>query len=398
MTERRAVDQALARARDDAEAANRAKSAFLANTSHEIRTPLNGLVGLARLARQPGLDATRRERYLQQIDDSAQALSGVISDILDLSKIEAGKMRLEHVDFDLHALLESIEHGYAALAEAKALTLTMRVEGGVARRVRGDPARLRQVLSNFLSNALKFTEHGGVGIEVRPLGDDRLHFEVQDSGCGIDASIQPKLFTPFTQADESTTRRFGGTGLGLSICRELAELMQGTVGVQSEPGRGSRFWAELPLPASSDAAPSSAFGALAQSGHSLAGMRVLIAEDNVVNMLIAVALLEQWGVAVSQAGDGAQAVAAADRQAAAGKPFDVVLMDVQMPVLGGYDATRQLRLRHSAEALPIIALTAAALTSERDEALACGMNDFLTKPIDAQRLHDVLLHWHKRCK
>jgi len=395
VTERRAVDQALARARDDAEAANRAKSAFLANTSHEIRTPLNGLVGLARLARQPGLDAGRRERYLQQIDDSAQALSGVISDILDLSKIEAGKLRLEALDFDLHALLESIEHGYAALADARALTLEMVVRAGVPRRVRGDPVRLRQVLSNFLSNALKFTEHGGVRIDVRPASAGRLRFEVQDSGPGIDAATLARLFTPFTQADESTTRRFGGTGLGLSICRELAELMGGEVGGASEPGRGSVFWAELPLLSSAEAAPDSAWRTLSDRHSPLAGLRVLIAEDNPVNMLIAVALLEQWAVEVSQSANGAQAIAAINAQADAGTPFDLVLMDVQMPVMGGYDATRVLRQRHSASALPIIALTAAALTSERDEALACGMNDFLTKPIDAQRLHDALLRWHR---
>ncbi len=396
VTERHAVEQALAQARDDAEAANRAKSAFLANTSHEIRTPLNGLVGLARLARQPGLDEARRERYLQQIDDSAQALSGVISDILDLSKIEAGKLRLEAVDFDLHALLESIEHGYAALAEARALTLEMAVRDGVPRRVRGDPSRLRQVLSNFLSNALKFTAQGGVSIDVRPAAATRLRFEVQDSGPGIDAGVQARLFTPFTQADESTTRRFGGTGLGLSICRELAELMGGEVGVDSQPGRGSRFWAELPLPASSEGSPDPAFAAAGDKGNPLAALRVLVAEDNPVNMLIAVALLEQWGVAAAQAGDGAQAVAAVNAQADAGTPFDLVLMDVQMPVMGGYEAARALRQRHSAAVLPIVALTAAALTSERDEALACGMNDFLTKPIDAQRLHDTVLRWQRR--
>ena len=395
VTERRAVDQALARARDDAEAASRAKSAFLANTSHEIRTPLNGLVGLARLARQPGLEAARRERYLQQIDDSAQALSGVISDILDLSKIEAGKLRLEQVDFDLHALLESIEHGYVALAETRGLTLTLAVQREVPRRVRGDPVRLRQVLTNFLSNSLKFTETGGVRIEVSVLDAELLNFDVIDTGCGIDEAVQARLFTPFTQADDSTTRRFGGTGLGLSICRELALLMSGHVGVESRSGHGSRFWARLPLPASAEAAPTSVFGAASGGRHHLSGMRVLMAEDNAVNMLIAVALLEQWGVAVSQASDGVQAVAVADQQATAGTPFDAVLMDVQMPVMGGYDATRQLRLRHSAEALPIIALTAAALTSEREEALASGMNDFLTKPIDAQRLHDVLLHFHR---
>ena len=393
VTERRAVELALAQARDAAEAANRAKSAFLANTSHEIRTPLNGLVGLARMARQPGLEAARRDRYLQQIDDSAQALSGVISDILDLSKIEAGKLRLEAVDFDLHALLESIEHGYAALAEACALTLEMVVHADVPRRVLGDPVRLRQVLSNYLSNALKFTDRGGVRISVWPLNESRLRFEVQDSGPGIDPDVQARLFTPFTQADASTTRRFGGTGLGLSICRELADLMGGTVGVDSQPARGSRFWAELPLPASDEAGPESAFSALPAQLRPLAAMRVLVAEDNPVNMLIAASLLEQWGVEVAQASNGADAVAAVNAQADAGTPFGLVLMDVQMPVMGGYEATRQLRQRHSATALPIVALTAAALTSERDEALACGMNDFLTKPIDAQRLHDTLVHW-----
>jgi len=396
VTERRQVEQALARARDDAEAASRAKSAFLANTSHEIRTPLNGLVGLARLARQPGLDAARRERYLQQIDDSAQALSGVISDILDLSKIEAGKLRLEATDFDLHALLESIEQGYGALAEARALTLEMAVRPNVPRRVRADPVRLRQVLSNYLSNALKFTERGGVRIEVRPIDGRRLRFEVQDSGPGITAEVQARLFTPFTQADDSTTRRFGGTGLGLSICRELAQLMGGEVGVDSRPGQGSRFWAELPMPASTEAAPVPAFGALSECSGPLAGLQVLIAEDNPVNMLIAVALLEQWGITVAQASNGEQAVAAVDAQADAAMPFDLVLMDVQMPVLGGYEATRKLRRRHAS--LPIIALTAAALTSERDEALASGMSDFLTKPIDAQRLHDTLMHWRQRIR
>ena len=394
VTERRQVEQALARARDDAEAASRAKSAFLANTSHEIRTPLNGLVGLARLARQPGLDAARRERYLQQIDDSAQALSGVISDILDLSKIEAGKLRLEATDFDLHALLESIEQGYGALAEARSLTLEMAVRPNVPRRVRADSVRLRQVLSNYLSNALKFTERGGVRIEVRPIDGRRLRFEVQDSGPGITAEVQARLFTPFTQADDSTTRRFGGTGLGLSICRELAQLMGGEVGVDSRPGQGSRFWAELPMPASTEAAPVPAFGALSECSGPLAGLQVLIAEDNPVNMLIAVALLEQWGITVAQASNGEQAVAAVDAQADAAMPFDLVLMDVQMPVLGGYEATRKLRRRHAS--LPIIALTAAALTSERDEALASGMSDFLTKPIDAQRLHDTLMHWRHR--
>jgi PAS domain S-box-containing protein len=393
VTEQRAVQQALARARDEAEAANRAKSTFLANTSHEIRTPLNGLVGLARLARQPGLDEARREQYLEQIDESAQALSGVISDILDLSKIEAGKLRLEQAEFDLHALIESIEHGYAALVEARALTLTVTASSALPRRVRGDALRVRQILSNFLSNALKFTEAGHVRVHVAAAGGDRVRFEVEDSGPGIAPEVQPRLFEPFTQADASTTRRYGGTGLGLSICRELAHLMGGSVGLASRVGHGSRFWAELPLPSGSEQAPVSGWGGLHDALGPLAGRSVLVVEDNPVNMMIAVALLQQWGVEVSEAGNGAQAVAAVQARADAGRPFDLVLMDVQMPVQGGNDATRELRQRFPAAALPIIALTAAALTSERDEALGAGMNDFLTKPIDAQRLHDTLRRW-----
>jgi PAS domain S-box-containing protein len=393
VTDKRAVEQALARARDDAEAANRAKSAFLANTSHEIRTPLNGLVGLARLARQPGLDEGRREQYLGQIDDSAQALAGVISDILDLSKIEAGKLRLEQTDFDLHALLESVEHGYSALAEAHALQLTMHVGGAVPRRVRGDPVRLRQILSNLLSNALKFTDVGHVRLHVQILQAPRVRFEVEDSGPGITAEVQARLFQPFMQGDVSTTRRYGGTGLGLSICRELAELMGGSVGVHSEPGRGSRFWAELPLPASAHEAPESAFAPPQEAERLLTGLELLIVEDNPVNMMIATAIARQWGITVTEAADGAEAVAVITERADAGRPFDMVLMDVQMPVQGGHEATRVLRRRFDARTLPIIALTAAALTSERDEALASGMNDFLTKPLDAQRLQDTLLRW-----
>jgi len=396
VTERRAVEQALARARDEAEAANRAKSAFLANTSHEIRTPLNGLVGLARLARQPGLDGARREQYLAQIDDSAQALAGVISDILDLSKIEAGKLRLEQTDFDLHALLESVEHGYAVLADAHALTLTMHVSGTVPRRVRADPVRLRQILSNLISNALKFTAVGYVRLHVKTLDSPLVRFEVEDSGPGIAPEVQARLFEPFTQADASTTRRYGGTGLGLSICRELAQLMGGHVGVNSEPGRGSRFWAELPLTESTQEAPSSAFSSFDDSDLPLAGLDLLIVEDNPVNMMIATTILRQWGITVSEAVNGVEAVAVITARADAGRPFDVVLMDVQMPVLGGHDATRSLRQRFSADELPIIALTAAALTSEREEALSAGMNDFLTKPLDAQRLHDTLLRWALR--
>ena len=389
ITERRRTEQALAKARDDAEAANRAKSAFLANTSHEIRTPLNGLVGMARLARRPDLDEARRRQYLEQIAESAETLSAIISDVLDLSKIEAGKLEIEHVAFDLRALLDALRQVHGTLADARGLRFVLEVDAALPRWVWGDPVRVRQVLGNYLSNALKFTERGTVELRVRRVSGERLRFEVRDTGPGIAPEVQARLFKPFTQADQSTTRRIGGSGLGLSICRQLAGLMGGTAGVDSAPGRGSCFWAELPLPPTDAPARDSGFGELEPSP--LAGARVLMVEDNPVNMTIAVAMLEQWGVQVEQATDGAQAIAAVEAAAREGRPLQAVLMDVQMPVMSGYEATRALRQREAGRAVPIIALTAAALTSERDEALASGMDGFLTKPIDAQKLHDALV-------
>ncbi len=389
VTEKRQVEQALAKARDDAEAASRAKSAFLANTSHEIRTPLNALLGLARLARQPGVDESRRRQYIEQISDSAETLSGILSDILDLSKIEAGKMHLDQIPFDLHGLLRTVHQAYGSLADTKGLEMSVELDSDLPPVVIGDPVRVRQILSNYLNNALKFTESGGIRLSVLWSRARRLRFEVTDTGPGIDESQQALLFRPFSQVDVSRARRVGGTGLGLSICRQLAEQMGGEVGVVSVPGQGSCFWAELPLPAGDDEAldsGSSGFGA-----DPISGSRVLMVEDNAVNMMIAVALLEQWGVEVSQAGDGQEAIEAVDRAQARGRPFDMVLMDVQMPGMSGHEATRLLRQRHPPNRLPVIALTAAALVSERDQALAAGMNDFLTKPIDAARLRNTLV-------
>ena len=394
VTARREFEETLAAARDAAEAANRAKSAFLANTSHEIRTPLNGLLGLARMAMAPDVGEARRQQYLGQIHDSTQTLAGIISDILDLSKIEAGKIELENVPFALRETLVSVHRAYQPLAEAKGLLLTLSLDDSLPASVAGDPLRVRQVLSNFVNNAVKFTERGQVRIAggIGLLGLVRL--EVHDSGPGIDATTQARLFTPFSQADESTTRRFGGTGLGLSICRELAHLMGGEVGVTSQPGEGSVFWAELPLPARSPAvaAEDAAPGAI----DALQGAHVLMAEDNAVNMMIAVAMLEQWGIEVEQAVDGQLALDAVARADRRGRPFDAVLMDVHMPVLSGHAAVRELRRTHDAQRLPVIALTAAALVSEREEALAAGMNDFLTKPIDAGRLRRTLARHIRR--
>ncbi len=391
VTERRGIEAALARARDEAEAASRAKSAFLANTSHELRTPLHGMLGLADLARTPDIDEARRRQYLEQISESAQSLTGIISDILDLSKIEAGKLQIEATTFDLGEMLRAVCRAYGALAQGRDLTLQLELQPGTDCSVRGDPLRVRQIISNYLGNAVKFTAQGRVHLVASRQGEC-VRFEVHDSGQGITPEVQARLFRPFTQADESTTRRFGGTGLGLSICRELAQLMGGTVGVSSELGRGSCFWAELRLPetAGLPPAPPQQAQALVQR---LRGARVLMVEDNAVNMLIAVAMLERWGVETGQASNGREAIEEIETAAAAGRPYEAVLMDLQMPEMSGYEATRALRARAAGRGVPIIALTAAALVSEREQALADGMDDFLTKPIDADRLSAALARW-----
>jgi CheY-like chemotaxis protein/nitrogen-specific signal transduction histidine kinase len=387
ITERRRLDAALAAARDAAEAASRAKSAFLANTSHEIRTPLNGLLGLARLALREALDPQLRREYLEQIFASARGLEGILSDILDFSKIEAGKFTLDIVVFDLRDMLQAVDASYRALAEAKGLTFELALDPALPARVSGDPVRVRQILGNFITNAVKFTVAGGIRVEASPAVAG-VRLAVVDSGAGIGAELIDQLFQPFSQVDPSMTRGYGGTGLGLSICRQLARLMGGEVGVASERGTGSTFWAELPLPA----AEASANAASTEAGDAerLNAAHVLLVEDNPVNMMIAAATLAQWGVQVEEARDGRTAIAAVAAAARRGRPFDLVLMDVQMPVMSGHEATIELRKAWSPKALPIIALTAAALVSEREVALAAGMNDFLTKPIDEPKLRRVL--------
>jgi PAS domain S-box-containing protein len=385
VTERHAFEQALAAAKEGAEAASRAKSAFLANMSHEIRTPLNGVVGLARLALLAEGDAARTRDYLQRLIDSAEALAALISDTLDLSKIEAGKLTIETVTFDLRDLVDSACAAHRETAAAKGLLLQTRFAGDCPQHVRGDPVRTRQIIGNFVSNAVKFTARGRVDVDLCCRQAGRVRIAVSDTGIGIDEATAGRLFQPFTQGDDSTTRRFGGTGLGLSICRSLAELMGGSVGFDSRAGGGSTFWVDLPLPAAT--APA-AEAAPARDERPLQGLRVLLVEDNAVNMLIAEQLLVHWGAEVTQATDGRQAIEAID---GAGGAFDAVLMDVHMPEMGGHEATAELRQRYTKEELPIVALTAAALVSEREQSLAVGMNDFIAKPIEADRMVEVLL-------
>ncbi len=390
VTNQRQSERDLAQARDAAEAANRAKSAFLANTSHEIRTPLNGLLGLARLARQPDLDPHRRARYLDQIADNAQTLALLISDILDLSKIEAGRLEIDAAPFHLRDLLDTLGQAYHSLAAARDLGFTIDIDPALPSMVVGDALRVRQILTNYLNNALKFTTDGAIGLRARALDDQRLCFEVWDSGPGIAPEVRARLFNPFTQGDDSTARRHGGTGLGLAICRELAALMQGRVGCDSTPGRGSRFWAELRLPPAPDI---ELYEETTRSGYDidpLQGARVLLVEDNPVNMLIAAAQLEAWGMRVDQATDGEAALEAFEHLEVTHRRFDLVLMDLQMPGMSGYETMQRLRERYAAGLPPVVALTAAALISERERALAAGMADFLTKPLDERRVRSVL--------
>ena len=275
---------------------------------------------------------------------------------------------------------------YAVRAEDRPIALRMELGEGVEGQVLGDAKRTEQILRNYLDNALKFTDHGEVRLVAHRLDARRVRIEVHDTGVGIDPDMQARLFRPFSQADDSLTKRHGGTGLGLSICRELATLMGGEVGVHSQPQQGSCFWAELPLPATTTPAP---------APDALQGAWVLLVEDDAVNMTIATAVLEQWGMRIECAADGRQALQAVQRQAEAGRLFDVVLMDVMMPGISGHETTRLLRREYSADRLPIVALTAAA--SEREQALAAGMNDFLLKPIENIQQHrQTLARWIAR--
>ena len=377
ITERRRSERELAEAKQQAEAANEAKSAFLATMSHEIRTPLNGVLGLARLLQDSGLDEDRRREYLGHLVDAAELLTGIVSDVLDLSKIEAGHLQIESVVFDLHGVVTSTFHTFAPLGRERGLAMRCAVADDVPRRVRGDPVRVRQILVNYLTNALKFTRRGEIAVQVVRAAGARVRLAVVDTGIGVDDEVRQRLFRPFAQADSSTTRRFGGTGLGLSICRELALRMGGEVGVDSDGSSGSRFWAELALPAEALAGNvAEAAGALP-----LAGLRMLVAEDNPVNMLIVAAMLRRLGAHVLEADDGAKAVAIAQAQR-----LDAVLMDLHMPLLDGLAATRRLRADARTAAIPVLAFTAAVLDNERQEAREAGMNGFVSKPVHEAEL------------
>ena len=378
-----------------AEAANRAKSSFLANMSHEIRTPMNAVLGMAHLMRRDGVSTQQAER-LDKIDHATQHLLAIINDILDISKIEAGKLTLEQAPVDVGEILRGVPNLLDERVRSRGLVLLLESDDFPACYL-GDPTRITQSLINYVGNAIKFTEHGSITLRAKCLADDdsssTLRFEVEDTGIGITPEIRASLFDAFKQADSSTTRKYGGTGLGLAITRHLAQIMGGDAGVDSEPGRGSCFWLTVKLQKNKSLLPSTVTNeAQPLELARLAGWRILVAEDEPINQEIAHELLTDVGVVVDVADNGRQAL-----EMAASNPYDLILMDMQMPEMDGLEATRQIRLLPGQENLPIVAMTANAYAEDRERCRLAGMTDFLSKPVDPDLLFATLLrHLPKR--
>ena len=381
----------LIQTREEAEKANSAKSDFLAMMSHELRTPMNGVLGMLQLLETTQMTDEQVE-YAALASESTEHLLKVINDILDFSRIERAPLELEHIPFNLAELINSCAQAFSHSAQQRGLNLQLQLADGMpALYVQGDPTRIRQILVNLIGNALKFTEHGQVAIQAQwqSLDHELLWFTctVRDSGIGISPDNLEQMFNAFQQADSSISRRYGGTGLGLPIARTLAERMGGTLRAQSVEGQGSVFTLEMPLALSRQTLPTPVPAARAASSNG-EGRTVLLVEDNPVNQTVIEAMLRSLGFTVSVANDGAQAVRSAESLI-----FEAILMDCRLPIIDGYEATRQIRQLPGCSEVPIIALTANALQGDREACLAAGMNDYLAKPFKRTDLQQILQRW-----